>query len=188
MNITSSEIPDVLIIDPRAFGDERGFFFESYQQERYATHGIDQIFVQDNFSRSTHGVLRGLHYQLEKPQGKLVGVTRGTVFDVAVDVRHGSPYFGKSVGFILDDVQHRQLYIPPGFAHGFYVLSETADFYYKCTDYYHAVAEQGVLWSDPDLAIQWPLAAKSEPVLAPKDSAYPHLKDIPVERLPRYIK
>jgi dTDP-4-dehydrorhamnose 3,5-epimerase len=187
MNIVSAIIPDVLIIEPRAFGDARGFFFESYQQERYVAHGIELSFVQDNFSRSDQGVLRGLHYQLEQPQGKLVGVSHGAVFDVAVDIRHGSPYFGQSVGMVLDDVNHRQLYIPPGFAHGFYVISETADFYYKCTDYYHPASEKGVQWSDPALAIQWPLLA-STPTLVPKDSAYPCLKDIPIEHLPRYQK
>ena len=187
MKITPSAIPDVLIVEPRVFHDERGFFFESYHQERYAAQGIELPFVQDNFSRSSQGVLRGLHYQFEKMQGKLVGVTQGIVFDVAVDIRQGSPYFGQSVGIILDAVDHRQLYIPPGFAHGFYVISETADFYYKCTDYYHPASEMGIQWSDPDLAIQWP-SATTTPILAPKDNAYPCLKDIPVERLPRYQK
>jgi dTDP-4-dehydrorhamnose 3,5-epimerase len=186
MNVIESELPGVLIIEPRAFGDDRGFFFESYQQERYEAQGVPLVFVQDNFSRSTQGVLRGLHYQLEKPQGKLVGVTRGAVVDVAVDIRYGSPHFGKAVSVMLDDVNHRQLYVPPGFAHGFYVLSETADFYYKCTDYYHAPSERGVLWSDPDLAIQWDVVSP-EPLLAPKDKTYPRLKDIPVEHLPRYV-
>ncbi len=185
MKVIPSALPEVLIIEPRAFGDDRGFFFESYQQERYPAQGMTLPFVQDNFSRSTQGVLRGLHYQLEKPQGKLVGVTRGTVVDVAVDIRYGSPHFGQSVSVVLDDVHHRQLYIPPGFAHGFYVLSETADFYYKCTDYYHAASERGVLWSDHELGIQWSLSAP-EPLLAPKDKLYPCLKDIPVEHLPCY--
>ncbi|MFU8797642.1 MAG: dTDP-4-dehydrorhamnose 3,5-epimerase [Gammaproteobacteria bacterium] len=178
MNVIPSAIPDILIIEPRTFSDERGFFFESYQQERYQEIGIPLPFVQDNFSRSAQGVLRGLHYQLERPQGKLVGVTRGTVFDVAVDIRKGSPYFGKSVGVLLDDVHHRQLYIPPGFAHGFYVVSEVADFYYKCTDYYHTPSERGLLWNDPDLEITWPLVNKAAPILAAKDKAYPCLKNV----------
>jgi dTDP-4-dehydrorhamnose 3,5-epimerase len=186
MKVTPSALPDILVIEPRVFGDERGFFFESYQQERYPELGIALPFVQDNFSRSSQGVLRGLHYQLQQTQGKLVGVTRGAVFDVAVDIRYGSPYFGQAIGMILDDVHHRQLYIPPGFAHGFYVMSDVADFYYKCTDYYHHASEMGVQWSDAGLGIQWPLLAGQVPVLAAKDSAYPCLKDIPIECLPCY--
>jgi len=156
MKITPTRIPDVLLVEPDVFGDERGFFMETYHAEKYAEQGIDAVFVQDNHSRSTRGVLRGLHYQLEKPQGKLVRVVTGTVFDVAVDIRKGSPTFGRWVGVELSDSNHRQLYIPPGFAHGFCVTSDTADFEYKCSGYYAPETEHGIQWNDPDIGIDWP--------------------------------
>jgi dTDP-4-dehydrorhamnose 3,5-epimerase len=183
LTVIETVLPGVLIIEPKAFGDERGFFLETYQARRYQEAGIAQFFVQDNHSRSRRGVLRGLHYQLRQPQGKLVQVTRGEVFDVAVDVRLGSPTFGRCASAMLDDREHRQLYIPPGFAHGFCVLSEAADVIYKCTDYYHAESEQGILWDDPQLAIDWPLR---EVQLSSKDAANPPLAELPSDRLPRY--
>jgi dTDP-4-dehydrorhamnose 3,5-epimerase len=157
----------LLIVEPKSFGDARGFFFEGYQRSRYRDAGIQNDFVQDNFSRSCRGTLRGLHYQLGRPQGKLVMVTRGEVFDVAVDLRRSSPTFGKWFSVILNEENHRQLYIPPGFAHGFCVTSEVADFCYKCTEFYDPSDERTLLWSDPQLAVQWP---EIEPrVISPKD-------------------
>jgi dTDP-4-dehydrorhamnose 3,5-epimerase len=183
MNIIKTKIPNVLIIEPKVFGDSRGFFLETYNAERYRTHGIHDTFIQDNHSHSQKGVLRGLHSQLHYPQGKLVSVTCGKVFDVAIDIRHGSPTFGQSVSVILDDEQHRQFYIPPGFAHGFCVLSDLADFTYKCTEIYHPEDEIGIRYDDPDLAIEWPL---ENPLLSAKDSAYPLLREIPINKLPQY--
>lgn len=171
--VIRTDIPDVLILEPKVFGDARGFFFESYNQRDFETatglHGL--AFVQDNHSRSRRGVLRGLHYQLPpKAQGKLVRVVRGAVFDVAVDIRRDSPTFGRWVGVELSESNHRQLWIPPGFAHGFLVLSDEADFLYKTTDYYSPEHECCIRWDDPTLAIAWPLA-KSVPVISAKDSA-----------------
>lgn len=183
MNIIETNLPGILIIEPRVFGDQRGFFLETFQAERYAQAGMKLDFVQDNISRSSQGVLRGLHYQLQHTQGKLVWVTRGTVFDVAIDVRYGSPTFGQVASVILDDQNHRQFYIPPGFAHGFCVLSDQADFLYKCTDYYHPTSEQGICWDDPDLAIDWPI---DTPVLSEKDRVYSRLKDKNKQQLPLY--
>lgn len=180
MKIEETSLPGVLIVEPRAFGDARGYFLESFQAERYAAAGIKADFVQDNVSRSARGTLRGLHFQEPKSQGKLVFVTRGSVFDVAVDVRKGSPHFGKWFGTELSDENHRQLWVPPGFAHGFCVTSETADFAYKCTDYYAPEYERSIRWDDPDLAITWPTR---EPSLSPKDAAAPLLRDAPL--LPR---
>lgn len=156
MKVTATELPEVLVIEPRVFEDRRGFFLESWHRERYAEHGIDADFVQDNHSRSARGVLRGLHFQLRKPQGKLVRVTRGTVFDVAVDIRRDSPTYGRWAAATLSGDNHRQLWVPPGFAHGFCVLSETADFLYKCTEFYDADDERGIAWNDPDIGIEWP--------------------------------
>jgi len=156
MNVQETSLRGLLIIDPKSFGDSRGFFFESYQQERYRAAGIDATFVQDNCSRSCRGTLRGLHYQLTKPQGKLVFVTRGEVVDVAVDLRRSSPTFGQSLSVVLNETNHRQLYVPPGFAHGFCVTSDLADFCYKCSDYYHPQDERTLLWNDPVLKIEWP--------------------------------
>ena len=183
MEIIETKLPGVVIIQPKIFPDARGFFLESYHALRYKQSNIDVTFVQDNLSRSTRGVLRGLHCQLEQTQGKLVYATRGSVFDVAVDIRSGSPTFGQSVSAILDDQNHQQLYVPPGFAHGFCVLSDEADFMYKCTDYYHPASEIGVRWDDPDLKISWPI---TQPLLSARDQNYPRLKDIPVSKLPIY--
>ena len=160
MNVIPTAIPDVLILEPKVFGDSRGFFFESYNEKtfREAT-GVTAHFVQDNHSRSARGVLRGLHYQVEQPQGKLVRCTQGEVFDVAVDIRRDSPTFGQWVGEILSEENKRLMWIPPGLAHGFLVLSESADFLYKTTEYYAPQHERAILWNDPDLAIAWPLQA-----------------------------
>ncbi|WP_351019032.1 dTDP-4-dehydrorhamnose 3,5-epimerase [Shewanella sp. AC91-MNA-CIBAN-0169] len=175
MNIIKTKIKDLLIIEPKVFGDERGFFYETFQAERYKTAGIDSDFVQDNRSRSTRGVLRGLHFQKTKPQGKLVTVTDGEVFDVAVDLRKDSETFGQYESVLLTGKNKLQFYVPPGFAHGFCVLSESADFQYKCTDYYDPSDESGILWNDADLQIPWPLSA---PLLSDKDMALPTLTEI----------
>ena len=183
MKILPSSLPEILIIEPSVFQDERGFFMETYQQRRYTEAGIESIFVQDNLSRSVGGTLRGLHYQVKHAQAKLIQVIEGTIFDVALDIRRGSPYFGQWTSVHLSDENRRQLFLPEGFAHGFCVLSESALVVYKCTDYYAAEDEGGVLWSDPTLAIAWPL---SEPLLSEKDSLLPCLADILPERLPVY--
>ncbi|MFZ5698188.1 MAG: dTDP-4-dehydrorhamnose 3,5-epimerase [Pseudomonadota bacterium] len=185
MKITATALPGVFVIEPKVFGDARGFFVETFRDVALREAGLDVVFVQDNQSRSRRGVLRGLHYQLVQPQGKLVRVSSGAVFDVAVDVRVGSPHFGQWFGTVLDDVTHRQMYVPPGFAHGFLVLSETADFVYKCTDYYHPASEQGIAWDDPDIGIEWP-ALEMPPVLSAKDLANPRLRDQARDRLPAY--
>lgn len=170
MNVIPTDIPGVLILEPRVFGDERGFFFESLNLRTFRERtGVTSDFVQDNHSRSRRGVLRGLHYQIRQPQGKLVRVVAGEVFDVAVDVRRSSPTFGRWTGIRLSAENKRMLWIPAGFAHGFLVLSDSADFLYKTTDYYAPEHERSVLWSDPDIAIDWPLSG--EPVLAPRDKA-----------------
>jgi len=170
MNVIPTAIPDVLILEPKVFGDSRGFFFESFNAKvfREAT-GVTAPFVQDNHSRSARGVLRGLHYQIKQPQGKLVRCTQGEVFDVAVDIRRGSPTFGQWVGEILSEENKRQMWIPPGLAHGFLVLSESADFLYKTTEYYAPQHERAILWNDPELGIAWPLVVP--PLLAAKDAA-----------------
>lgn len=183
MKVIATELPGVLLIEPRVFGDVRGFFMETWQEARYREIDIPERFVQDNHSRSRRGVLRGLHYQLVQPQGKLVWVTRGAVFDVAVDIRRGSPHFGCWYGCVLDDVDHRQLYIPPGFAHGFCVVSEEADFFYKCTDYYHPASERGIAWDDREIGIQWPLQEVS---LSAKDQQNPRLSVQRLDDLPLY--
>ena len=170
MNIIRTDIPDVLIIEPKVFGDSRGFFLESFNQRQFEQlTGFAPNFVQDNHSRSARGVLRGLHYQIQKPQGKLVRVIAGEVFDVCVDMRRASPSFGQAVYVTLSADNHRQLWIPPGFAHGFLVTSESADFVYKTTDYYAPEHERSVLWNDAALAIPWPL--QGEPLLSAKDKA-----------------
>ncbi len=167
MKIIPTAIADVFIIEPKVFGDDRGFFLETFQAKRYQEEiGITQPFVQDNYSRSSVGVLRGLHFQKTKPQGKLVRVAQGAVFDVAVDIRHNSPTYGQWVGAHLSGNNKHQLWIPPGLAHGFLVLSDTADFEYKCTDYYDPSDEGCLLWCDPDIAIQWPT---DTPILSEKD-------------------
>jgi dTDP-4-dehydrorhamnose 3,5-epimerase len=181
MNVIFTFIPEVLIIEPKIVGDSRGFFLETYQLERYAAHGISRPFVQDNLSRSGRDVLRGLHFQNPMSQGKLVSVARGRVLDVAVDVRYGSPTFGRHVAVELDDENRRQLWVPRGFAHGFVVLSDTADFSYKCDNRYSPKDEIVVRWNDPELAIAWGI---DNPSLSARDSAAPLLKDISC--LPRY--
>ena len=176
MNVIKTDIEGVLIIEPQVFGDERGFFLETFQAKRYAQEaGITQEFVQDNHSRSSYGVLRGLHFQKTKPQGKLVRVVSGEVFDVAVDIRPGSPTYGQWAGTHLSAENKRQFWVPPGMAHGFVVLSETADFEYKCTDYYDPSDEACLLWNDPDIAINWPV---DEPVLSAKDKLGLPLKEL----------
>jgi dTDP-4-dehydrorhamnose 3,5-epimerase len=171
MKISSTVLPEVLIIEPKVFGDSRGFFFESFNQRAFnEATGLDAEFVQDNHSRSAKGVLRGLHYQVQQPQGKLVRVVRGSVFDVAVDIRKSSPYFGRWVGVELTEENHRQLWVPPGFAHGFLVTSDTADFLYKTTDYYAPEFERCVAWNDPAIGIEWPLGGMT-PQLSAKDKA-----------------
>ena len=170
MKVTPTAIPDVLIIEPKVFGDERGFFFESFNQKAFnEATGLDVNFVQDNHSRSSKGVLRGLHYQVQQPQGKLVRVVRGAVFDVAVDIRKSSPTFGQWVGVELSEENHKQLWVPPGFAHGFLVMSDSADFLYKTTDYYAPAHERCILWSDPAIGVLWPSNIATQ--LSTKDMA-----------------
>jgi dTDP-4-dehydrorhamnose 3,5-epimerase len=164
-------IPDVLLLRPKVFGDHRGFFLESWNRAGFAARGLDVDFVQDNHSRSTQYTLRGLHYQLQNTQGKLVRVVTGSVFDVAVDLRRSSPTFGKWVGAELSEANRHMLWVPPGFAHGFLVLSATADFLYKCTDSYAPAHERTIRWDDPDLGIEWPLPASATPALSSKDQA-----------------
>lgn len=183
MKVERTEIDGPLIIEPAVHGDERGFFMETYSRKRYADAGLPLDFVQDNLSLSAKGILRGLHLQHPNGQGKLCGVVQGEVFDVAVDVRVGSPSFGRWVGATLSAGNKRQLYIPPGFAHGFCVLSGQAMFSYKCTDFYSASSEIGVAWDDPDIGIDWPLES---PILSAKDQQNLPLRDIPHEKLPRY--
>ncbi|KPQ36439.1 MAG: dTDP-4-dehydrorhamnose 3,5-epimerase RmlC [Phormidesmis priestleyi Ana] len=177
MQITQTKIPEVLVIEPRVFQDERGFFLESFNQKAFdQAVGAHYAFVQDNHSSSVTNILRGLHYQVQNAQGKLVRVAIGSIYDVAVDIRQGSPTFGKSVGKILSAENKKQLWIPPGFAHGFYVLSETADVLYKATDFYSPEHERSIVWNDPDLNIQWPTAGKT-PILSGKDAAGATLKE-----------
>lgn len=167
MNVIKTAIPDILLLEPKVFGDDRGFFYESYNRRVMEAAGIAGDFVQDNHSRSAKGVLRGLHYQIQQPQGKLVRVTVGEVFDVAVDIRKSSPTFGKWVGLSLSAANKRMVWIPPGFAHGFLVLSDYAEFLYKTTDYWAPEHERCIMWNDPDLAIDWPI--QGEPQLSGKD-------------------
>jgi len=175
MNVIQTHLPGVLIIEPKVFGDERGFFVECYQEPRYRDVGIEMPFVQDNHSRSQYGVLRGLHFQRNRPQGKLVRVTRGAVYDVAVDINPASPTCGEFVGVELTADNHLQLWIPPGYAHGFCVLSDTADFQYKCTDVYYPEEEGGLIWNDPDVNIPWPVET---PKLSEKDLRNPSLRTL----------
>jgi len=181
VKLIQTAIKGVVIIEPRVFEDARGFFMETYQQRKYAEAGIDCTFVQDNLSCSSRGVLRGLHYQLKHQQATLVQVIRGEAFDVAVDIRTGSPTFGNWIGARLSDKNKRQLFIPQGFAHGFCVISETVLFQYKCSDFYTPNDEGGILFSDPDINIDWPI---SDPILSDKDKEYPRLKDISPDLLP----
>jgi len=173
VKIIETPLPGVLIIEPKVSGDHRGFFLETFQVDRYREAGITLPFVQDNHSRSRRGVLRGLHFQKTRPQGKLVSVSHGAVYDVAVDINPTSNTYGKFVGVELNDENHRQLWIPPGYAHGFCVLSEVADFQYKCTDFYFPADEGGLIWNDPDVGIRWPVA---EPQLSVKDMNNPRLR------------
>ena len=182
MRVIETELPGVLVIEPRVFGDERGFFLETWQRERYAAAGIPPGMVQDNQSFSRRGVLRGLHIQHPHAQGKLVQVYQGEVFDVAVDLRRGSPSFGRWIGVTLSGADKRQLWVPPGFAHGFLVTSETALFAYKCSDYYHPETEFSVRWDDPEIGIRWPL--EGVPELSQKDREAPLLAEVSPDRLP----
>ncbi len=177
MKFIPTDIPDVIVIEPRVFGDHRGYFMETYKEPLFTENGIPNSFVQDNMSSSIKGTLRGLHYQLDPhSQGKLVRVLKGSVFDVAVDIRRGSPTFGKWVGVELTEENKLSLWIPPGFAHGFYVTSETAEFTYKCSDVYTPAAERGIIWNDPDIGIEWPIE-HNEILLSDKDRANPPLRN-----------
>jgi dTDP-4-dehydrorhamnose 3,5-epimerase len=177
MNVSPLSLPEVLLIEPKVWGDARGFFFESWREDKYAEAGISARFVQDNHSRSRRGTLRGLHFQKARPQGKLCRVARGEVFDVAVDIRPGSPRFGQWAGAILSEENQRQIWVPRGFAHGFLVLSESADFLYKCDEIYDPSSEGGVRWDDPEIGIEWPEVA-GEILLSDKDRALPLLREL----------
>lgn len=170
MNYIKTAIPEVVLIEPKVFGDHRGFFMETWQERAFKENVADVSFVQDNHSKSSQGILRGLHYQIQNPQGKLVRVTQGSVFDVAVDMRKNSTTFGQWVGFELSEDNHRMLWVPAGFAHGFYVNSNTAEFVYKCTDYYAPEFERSLLWNDTEIGIEWPLVNGQPPLLSDKDS------------------
>lgn len=183
MEVIETKLPGVLVIEPKVFGDERGFFMETWNEVRYREAGLPYGFVQDNLSFSGHGVLRGLHFQNPNQQGKLVYVLQGEVFDVAVDIRVGSPHFGEWTGTTLSAENKRQFYVPEGFAHGFVVTGDSALFAYKCTDRYNGPAEASVLWNDPEIGIEWPIEA---PVLSEKDRGAPPLSGVPEGRLPRY--
>ena len=183
MKITATSLPEVLVVEPQCFADPRGHFLETHQQARYASSGMDVTFVQDNLSLSQGGALRGLHYQLRRPQAKLVYVAQGSIFDVVVDIRHGSPFFGQWTGTELSEENHLQQFVPVGFAHGFCVLSSQAVVIYKCSDYYVPQDEGGILWSDAQLAIAWPVA---QPLVSDKDAALPPLAQVPRERLFTY--
>ena len=185
MKKIETALPEVFLIEPEVHGDDRGWFFESYRRDKLAGLGIEGEFVQDNHSKSSRGVLRGLHFQLGKPQGKLIRVVEGEIFDVAVDVRRGSPRYGKWAGAKLTGESKRMMYVPAGFAHGFTVMSETAEIIYKCTDYYAPEEERGVLWSDPAIGIEWPMSG-TKPVLSAKDRAYTPLSEIDPSDLPEF--
>jgi len=175
MEVIQTSLDGVLIIEPKVFGDKRGFFKETFHQERYKELGISEDFVQDNFSRSSRGVLRGMHFQKTKPQGKLIQCLRGEIVDVIVDINPSSKTYGQYESITINDDNHRQVYIPPGYAHGFCVLSEIADISYKCTDFYFPEDEGGLIWNDPDVGIDWPI---KDPQLSPKDTVHPGLKDL----------
>ncbi|MDR6936861.1 dTDP-4-dehydrorhamnose 3,5-epimerase [Luteibacter sp. 3190] len=184
MKAIETSLPGVLVLEPRVFGDSRGFFYESYNEKTFRDAGIERRFVQSNVSRSSRGVLRGLHYQWPHPQGKLVSVLEGEVYDVAVDIRRGSPTFGKWAAAMLTADNHRHFWIPEGFAHGFCVVSDYATFSYQCTDLYSPTADGGIRWDDPEIGIDWPI---SSPVLSDKDARAPSLAELPLERLPEYL-
>ena len=177
MELEPTGIPDVILIRPKVFGDPRGYFFESWEERKFAAAGLDVKFVQDNHSRSTRNILRGLHYQIQQAQGKLVRVVTGAVYDVAVDIRRSSPTFGRWVGATLSEENHHMLWVPPGFAHGFLVLSESADFLYRCTDFWAPQFERAIQWNDPELDIRWPLPPVVSPVLSAKDAAAVRFRD-----------
>lgn len=181
MNVINTSLEGVLIIETDVFNDNRGFFMETYHEKKYQQYGIDQVFVQDNLSYSVQGTLRGLHYQIQYPQAKLVQVITGEIFDVVADIRPGSPTFGKWTGLYLSDKNNRQLFVPEGFAHGFCVISKAAHFLYKCSDFYAPDDEGGILWSDPDIGIDWPV---KYPIISDKDSKYPCLSDCRPDQLP----
>lgn len=181
MKVTGTPLPGVLIIEPEIFKDDRGYFMETFNQTRYRDNGINRYFVQDNLSYSIHGTLRGLHFQIHKPQAKLIQVLQGEVFDVTVDVRPNSPHFGKWTGVTLSGENKRQLFIPEGFAHGFCVVSESALFHYKCSNFYDPGDEGGIVWNDKDVGIQWPL---KQPIVSPKDKRLICLADLDQESLP----
>ena len=183
IDVQTTALPGVILLKPKRYGDARGYFLETYHQRKYRDLGITSEFVQDNLSSSAHGVLRGLHYQIRHQQAKLVQCVQGCVFDVAIDIRIGSPSFGKWFGVELSDQNGLQMFVPTGFAHGFCVLSDAATFHYKCSDFYHPNAEGGILWSDPALGIQWPL---EKPILSDKDGRYPCLDQISKEQLPKF--
>ena len=183
MDVKRTKLPGLLVVEPDVFADKRGFFLETWNVTRYEQAGIPGPFVQDNASFSVKGILRGLHFQHPQSQGKLVQVLSGEVVDVAVDIRVGSPTFGQWVSEVLSGTNHRQMYVPPGFAHGYCVTSETALFAYKCDDFYNPATEGGIIWNDPDLGIDWPV---SEPIVSPKDAVHPRLEDIPRDRLPAF--
>ena len=177
MKFVPTDLPDVIRIEPTVHGDERGYFMETWHAQRFHEAGIDGEFVQDNFSHSSKGTLRGLHYQIEHAQGKLVRVVQGEVYDIAVDLRKSSPQYGQWVGEVLSAENKHQLWVPPGFGHGFLVLSETAEFEYKCTDYYAPNFERAIRWDDPDIGIEWPLLDGQQPILSSKDADAPFLSD-----------
>lgn len=180
MEFVPLAIPDVVLVKPRVFGDSRGFFMETWEAKKFADSGLDRHFVQDNHSLSIKGTLRGLHYQIKQPQGKLVRVVAGEVFDVAVDIRRASPTFSKWVGALLSAENKQELWVPPGFAHGFLVTGESAEFLYKCTDYYAPQYERTILWNDPEIGIHWPLASGQAPLLSDKDKAGKRLAEAEV--------
>lgn len=183
MNIIETKLPGILILEPKLFSDERGYFLETWHSTRFENAGIPGPFVQDNISFSKKGVLRGLHYQYPRSQGKLIQVLWGEVLDVAVDIRAGSPTYGRWISEVLSEANHKQMYIPPGFAHGYCVTSETAVFLYKCTEFYNSATEHGIIWNDPELNIDWPV---KKPILSAKDKNYARLKDISPEALPHF--
>lgn len=178
MQFEPTRIPEVILIKPKVFGDSRGYFLETWQEKRFAEAGIAAKFVQDNHSHSQQYTLRGMHYQIQQSQGKLVRVTRGAVFDVAIDMRRSSPTFGQWVGVELNDTTHHMLWVPPGFAHGFLALSAEVDFLYKCTDFYAPQHERTIRWDDPGVGIEWPLPAGQQPILAPRDAQAGGIKDV----------
>jgi dTDP-4-dehydrorhamnose 3,5-epimerase len=185
VNVVATPLPGVMLLEPRVYGDARGYFVETFREAWLDQFAPGVRFVQDNHSRSTRGILRGLHYQLEHAQGKLVSVARGRIFDVAVDIRSGSPRFGQWYGVELDDLGGRMIYVPPGFAHGFLVLSDEADVIYKCTDYYHPQSERGIVWNDPSIGIAWPDCGV-DVVVSAKDAANPVLRDVAAADLPPF--